>query len=54
MKDYKIAVEIDLSKIAAVVGMAVCTWLSCICGEGEVLFLVLPAGLSMIFGRSDG
>ena len=51
MKDYKIAVEIDLSKIAAVVGMVVCTWLSCICGEGEVLFLVIPAGLYGMFSK---
>ena len=51
MKDYKIAVEIDLSKIAIVVGMAVCTWLSCICGEGECLLLILPAGIYKLFHK---
>ena len=45
MKDYKIAVEIDLSKIAAVVGMAICVWLASVCSEGECLLFILPAGI---------
>ena len=48
--DWKIAVEIDLKKMVILAGMALCVWLSCQCGEGEVLLIILPAGLAGIFG----
>ena len=47
----KIAVEIDLAKIAVIAGMALSVWLASVCGEGETLFLIIPAGLAYIFGK---
>ena len=51
MKDWKIAVEIDLGKVLAVVGMAVSVWLASICGEGEALLIIIPAGIAYLFGK---
>lgn len=51
MNKYKIAIEIDIMKLLVVAGMALCTWLSSLCGEGEVLFLIIPAGLAYLFGK---
>lgn len=47
----KVAVEIDLGKVLVVAGMAVSVWLASICGEGETLFLIIPAGLAYLFGK---
>lgn len=51
MRDGKIAIEIDLKKIAVVAGMVLCTWLSGVCGEGETLLLVIPAGISYLVSK---
>ena len=54
MRDGKIAVEIDLKKIAVVAGMVLCTWLAGQCGEGETLLLIIPAGLAYLTGGIKG
>ena len=46
MNKYKIAIEIDIMKLLVVAGMAVSFLLASICGEGETLFLIVPAGLA--------
>lgn len=51
MNKYKIAIEIDIMKLLVVAGMAVSVWLASICGEGETLFLIIPAGLAYLFGK---
>lgn len=49
----KIAIEIDVGKLLAVVVMAICVWLASICGEGETLLFIIPAGLYYIFGKEN-
>lgn len=51
MNDWKVAVELDLKKIVVIGGIALCVWLASICGEGETLFLIIPAGLAYLFGK---
>lgn len=51
MDKWKIAIEINLAKVVAVAGMALSVWLASVCGEGEVLFLIVPACLYKIFGK---
>ena len=51
MRDGKIAVEIDLKKIGAVVLMAAATWLGVKCGEGEALLIIVPACLAYVTGK---
>lgn len=51
MKDWKVAVEIDFRKVLAVAGMALSVWLASICGEGETLLIIIPAGLACMFGK---
>lgn len=46
----KIAVEIDFGKVLVVAGMTLCTWLASLCGEGEVLFFIYPAGIGYLLG----
>ena len=46
----KIAVEIDLGKVLAVLAMVLCVWLSILCGQGEVLFLIVPATICYVLG----
>lgn len=48
MRDGKIAIEIDLKKLAIVAGMTLATYLGIISGEGETLLLIIPAGLYWI------
>lgn len=48
MRDGKIAIEIDLKKLAIITGMALATYLGIISGEGETLLLIIPAGLYWI------
>ena len=50
-KAMKIAVEIDFGKLLVVAGMALSVWLASVCGEGETLFLIVPAGLAYLFGK---
>lgn len=47
----KIAVEIDVAKVLVVAGMALSVMLASVCGEGETLFLIIPAGLAYLFGK---
>lgn len=51
MKDWKVAIEIDFRKVLAVAGMALSVWLASICGEGETLLIIIPAGLACMFGK---
>lgn len=46
----KIAVEIDLMKLVVIAGMALSTWLASICGEGETLLIIIPAGIAYLVG----
>lgn len=48
MRDGKIAIEIDLKKLAIIAVMALATYLGIISGEGETLMLIIPAGLYWI------
>lgn len=48
MRDGKIAIEIDLKKLAIIAGIALATYLGIISGEGETLLLIIPAGLYWI------
>lgn len=48
MRDGKIAIEIDLKKLAIIAVMALATYLGIISGEGETLLLIIPAGLYWI------
>lgn len=47
----KITVEINLAKVLIVAGMALCTWLSTIIGDGTVLVLLIPAGIYGLFSK---
>ena len=51
MKDWKVAIEIDFRKVLAVAGMVLSVWLASICGEGETLLIIIPAGLAYLFGK---
>lgn len=51
--DWKIAVEIDLRKLLIVAGMALCTWMAIVCGDGTVLVLLIPAGIYGLFSKED-
>lgn len=53
MRDGKIAIEIDLKKLAVIAGMALSVWLSGVCGEGEVLLLIIPAGVAYVTGKEE-
>lgn len=47
----KIAIEINLTKLLIVAGMALCTWLSILAEDGTVLVLLIPAGIYGLFSR---
>lgn len=51
MRDGKIAIEINLKKLAVIAGMVLSVWLSSVCGEGEVLMLIIPAGISYLVSK---
>lgn len=51
MRDGKIAIEINLKKLAIIAGMVLSVWLSGVCGEGEVLLLIIPAGISYLASK---
>lgn len=53
MRDGKIAIEIDLKKLAVIAGMVLSVWLSSVCGEGEVLLLIIPAGVAYVTGKGE-
>lgn len=50
MRDGKIAIEIDLKKIMVIAGMVLSTWLASVCGQGEALMIIIPAGLAYLAG----
>ena len=45
MGKYTVTIEVNLKKLAIIAGMVLSVWLSGVCGEGEVLLLIIPAGL---------
>ena len=47
----KIAVEIDLKKIAIAGVMAFSVWLACKIGNGDVLLAIIPAGIYGLFSK---
>jgi len=47
----KIAVEINITKLMIVAGMALSVWLSTICGDGTVLVLLIPSGIYGLFSK---
>ena len=51
MRAGKIAIEINLKKLAVIAGMVLSVWLSGVCGEGEVLLLIIPAGISYLVSK---
>ena len=51
MRDGKIAIEIDLKKLGIIAGMVLATYLGIICGEGETLMLIVPAGLACLVSK---
>lgn len=53
MMNWKIAIEIDIAKLLVVAGLALCVWLSTICGDGTVLALLIPAGIYGLVNKED-
>lgn len=51
MRDGKIAIEINLKKLAVIAGMVLSVWFSGVCGEGEVLLLIIPAGIFYLVSK---
>lgn len=51
MDKWKIAIEINLMKLLIVAGMALCTWMAIVCGEGETLLIIIPAGIAYLFRK---
>lgn len=47
----KIAIEIDLKKLLILVGMALSIWMASICGEGETLLIIIPAGIAGLVNK---
>lgn len=47
----KVAIEINVTKLLIVAGMALSVWLSTICGDGTVLVLLIPAGIYGLFSK---
>lgn len=41
----KIAVEINLKKLAIIAGMVLATYIGCRTGMGDALVVIIPAGL---------
>lgn len=49
----KIAIEIDLKKLAVVGVMAASTWIACKTGMGDALLFIIPGGLALLFGKEQ-
>lgn len=45
MRDGKIAIEINLKKLAVIAGMVLATYIGCRTGMGDALVVIIPAGL---------
>lgn len=53
MRDGKIAIEIDLKKLAVIGAMAVSTWIACKTGMGDALLVIIPGGLAILIGKEQ-
>lgn len=53
MRDYRIAIEIDLRKVMIFGIMAASTALACATGMGDALLVIVPAGLACLFSKED-
>lgn len=51
MRDGKIAIEIDLKKLAVIGVMVASTWIACKTGMGDALLFIIPGGLALLFGK---
>lgn len=51
MKDGRIAIEIDMKKLAVIGVMAASTWIACKTGMGDALLVIIPSGLALLFGK---
>ena len=47
----KIAIEIDLKKLAVIGVMVASTWIACKTGMGDALLVIIPSGLAILFGK---
>ena len=45
MGKYRVTIEINLKKLAIIVGMALATYIGCRTGMGDALVVIIPAGL---------
>ena len=45
MRDGKIAIEVNIKKLAIVAGMTLATVIGCKTGMGDALMIIIPAGL---------
>ena len=48
MRDGKIAIEINLKKLAIIAGMTLSTYVGCKTGMGDALLFIIPAGLACL------
>lgn len=53
MKNGKIAIEIDLKKMAVAVLVVVSTIIGCKTGMGDALVVIIPAGLAYIASKEE-
>lgn len=53
MKNGKIAIEINLKKMAMAAMMAVSTIIACKTGMGDALVVIIPAGLAYIANKEE-
>lgn len=51
MKDWKVAIEIDLKKVMIVGVMAASTMLACATGMGDALLVIIPAGIACLISK---
>ena len=49
----KVAIEIDLKKLAVIGVMAASTWIACKTGMGDALLFIIPGGLAILFGKEQ-
>lgn len=51
MRDWKVAIEIDLKKVMIVGVMAASTMLACATGMGDALLAIIPAGIACLISK---
>lgn len=49
----KIAIEVDLRKLAVIGVMAISTWIACKTGMGDALLFIIPGGIAILFGKEQ-